>query len=144
MQITQHTAADHLALELCGRLDANWAEHVGKVLEEAVRAGHHHVCLNLARVDYLSSAGIRVLLKHFKQLKSVNGYLRVVQASEGALSVIKLAGLEALLFQAEAAPAPRTGEGASPAPRTELGAVSFEIYEQNPGSLLNYSIRGQP
>src|SRR5262245_26492566 len=145
MQITQHTTAEHLELELRGRLDANWAEHVGKVLEEAVRGGHHQVCLNLAQVDYLSSAGIRVLLKYYKQLKAVNGYLRVSQASEGARSIIKLAGLEALLFKVEAAaPAPPTSEQAASARKTELGGVAFEIYEQNPGAVLNHSIRGQP
>jgi anti-anti-sigma factor len=142
MQITQHSSADGLELKLCGRLDANWAEHVSRVLEEAVRAGHHHVCLNLAQVDYLSSAGIRVLLKHYKQLKSVNGYLRAVQASEGALSVIKLAGLEALLVSADTASAPRPSENAAAARRTEMGGVLFEIYEQYPGASLSYSIRG--
>jgi len=143
MQITHHPSADHLELELCGRLDANWAEHVGRVLEEAVRAGNHHVRVDLARVDYLSSAGIRVLLKHYKQLKSVNGYLSVVKASENALSVIKLAGLEALLIGADGTPAPQPNEtGASR--RVEMRGAVFEVYDQNPHAILNCSLCGQP
>src|SRR5438128_1969150 len=104
MQIIPHPSPDHLELELCGRLDANWAEHVGSVIEAAVRAGSHVIHLNLAGVDYLSSAGIRVLLKHYKQLKAVNGKLCVVRPSQSALDIIKLAGLEALLVAAAAAP----------------------------------------
>src|SRR5438045_1069388 len=120
MQVTQHPSAAHLELELAGRLDANWAEHVGSLIEGAVRSGNHHIQLNFARVDYVSSAGIRVLLKHFKQLKAVDGTLRIVQPSQGALSVIKLAGLESLLIGPGAALAQMSSGATSASRRMEL------------------------
>jgi len=143
MQITHHTHPDYLELELCGRLDANWAEHVSGVLDTAVRTGSHHIQLNLTRVDYLSSAGIRVLLKHYKQLKSVNGLLRIVQPSQGVLSIIKLAGLEALLL---GAPPQVLQESSGPAKsqRVEVDGVILDSYEQHPGAILSYSFVGEP
>ena len=62
MQITQHPAADSLELRLTGRIDATWAEHLNKNIENAVRAGSHHIRLNFAGVEYISSLGIRVLV----------------------------------------------------------------------------------
>src|SRR5215471_1030314 len=143
MQITHHPSADHLALELCGRLDANWAEHVGHVIETAVRAGSHHILLNFARVDYVSSAGIRVLLKHYKQLKSVTGTLRIVQPSQGALSIIKLAGLEALLIAPEPASATQQS-GTAMASRVEMEHLVFDNYEQQHGAFLSGALVGHP
>src|SRR5690242_7591702 len=62
MQITQHPAEGSLELRLTGRIDATWAEHLSKNIENAVRAGSHHILLNFAGVEYISSLGIRVLV----------------------------------------------------------------------------------
>ena len=93
MEITQHPGADSLELRLTGRLDATWADHVSNAIETAVRAGSHHIVLNFARVDYISSLGIRVLLDHYKRLKSVNGSLSVSEPSDVTLKILKAAGL---------------------------------------------------
>src|SRR5205814_8587424 len=97
MEIISHTAEGRHELQLKGRLDANWADHVGNAIESAIRAGQHHIDLDLAQVDYLSSAGIRVLLKYFKQLKAAHGALRVVRTTETILSVPHLSGIASLL-----------------------------------------------
>lgn len=52
-------------LRLVGRLDASWAGFVLTAIEDEVRGGHHHIELDMALVDYLSSAGIRVVVKFF-------------------------------------------------------------------------------
>ena len=88
MEITQQPRDGRLELQLKGRLDANWADRVGSAIESAIRAGQHHIDLDLAQVDYLSSAGIRVLVKYYKQLKTAQGTLRVVRTTEAVLSVL--------------------------------------------------------
>ena len=78
MVITPQSQGDSCVLKLQGRLDANWADLVGKAIETAIRAGHHEVDLDFAEVGYISSAGLRILLKYYKQLKAARGALRVV------------------------------------------------------------------
>src|SRR6266478_408337 len=97
MEITQQAREGRLELQLKGRFDANWADRVGNAIETAIRAGQHQIDLDLAQVDYLSSAGIRVLMKYFKQLKAAHGALRVVRTTEAILSVLQLSGVAGLL-----------------------------------------------
>src|SRR5215471_3039507 len=100
MEITPQSREGCLELQLKGRFDANWADHVGNAIESAIRAGQHHIDLDLAQVNYVSSAGIRVLVKYFKQLNSVRGALRVVRPTEAVLSTLQLAGIAAMLVAA--------------------------------------------
>jgi anti-anti-sigma factor len=103
MQISQHPREDSVELRLIGRLDATWAEHVGDSIETAVRGGSHHIVLNFAGVNYISSLGIGVLMKHYQRLKAVNGSLGICDPSTATLKVLNAAGLAAFLLSAEAA-----------------------------------------
>ncbi len=97
MEIVRSKTGDTLVLALTGRLDATWADAVESALAAAVRAGEHHLALDLAGVDYISSAGLRVLINGFKQIKSVHGRFDVRRPQEGVRKVIELSGLAALL-----------------------------------------------
>ena len=112
MEITRTAAADHVELKLKGRLDANWSDHVGRALAECVQAGQHALVLDMAEVDYISSAGIRILVTYTRQLKAIHGRLAVNNASENVRNVLQLVGLGALL-QVGAGPV------ASPVPAAE-------------------------
>ena len=89
MEITQHPRDGLLELQLKGRLDANWSDRVGAAIETAIRAGQHQIDLDLSQVDYVSSAGIRVLLKYYKQLKAARGVLDHLN-SEVEAAVVKI------------------------------------------------------
>src|SRR5687767_15912856 len=99
MQISHHPGVDSLELRLVGRLDATWAEHVGDSIETAVRAGSHHIVLNFAGVNYISSLGIGVLMKHYQRLRAVNGSLGICDPSTATLRVLNAAGLAAFLIE---------------------------------------------
>ena len=113
MEIISHTREGRLELQLKGRLDANWADHLGNAIESAIRAGQHQIDLDLAEVNYLSSAGIRVLLKYLRQLKAAHGALRVVRTTEPILSVLQLSGIAGLLEAGGETPAPASSQSCS-------------------------------
>src|SRR5918995_6812452 len=98
MQISQHPREDSVELRLIGRLDATWAEHVGGSIETAVRAGSHHILLNFAGVNYISSLGIGVVMKHYQRLKAVNGSLAIAEPSGPTRKVLNAAGLASFLI----------------------------------------------
>jgi anti-anti-sigma factor len=150
MLITTQTLEGRHVLQLQGRFDANWADQVGKAIDSAIRAGHHEVDLDLAEVNYISSAGIRVLLKYHKQLKAARGTLGVLRPTAPVLEVLQLSGIARLLVAT-------TGEAASETPKLptpaegDLGVrhsacngVEFEAYDLSSGSALEASLKGEP
>jgi anti-anti-sigma factor len=108
MEITRHQSGDALELRISGRLDAYWADHLANELKETVRGGSDRLRLDLSGVDFLSSAGLRVLLVHYRQLLGLHGSLVVVNPSEPVRQVLELAGFEDLLV------APQAGAQTSP------------------------------
>lgn len=108
-----------LELIVDGRLDAYWADHLSQEIERIIRQGCHHLRLHLGGVQYISSAGIRVLLQFHKQLAKIHGSLAVAEPSPLVRSVIQLTGLEALLITGDA------------------GESSERVIEQGDGLSLN-------
>ena len=141
MEIIKTQSGEVLELRLRGRFDAYWADHVGKAIDDAIRAGSHQIEVNLAQVDYLSSAGLRVLLHYYKQLKAVQGTLSITQPSGGAFTILKMAGF-AMMISAPTAAAAAT---AKTEPRSvEKSGALFQVFDQSPGSQLHCSLIGRP
>ena len=106
MQITKVQRGEVVEVRISGRLDGYWAEHLSTGLAEVVREGGHQLRVNLSEVSFLSSAGIRVLVQFFKQLRAIDGSLAVWHPSQHVSEVLKLAGLHDLLISTDdAAPA---------------------------------------
>lgn len=98
MEITRNSYGQVIELVLIGQLDAAWDDHLETALSEIVRDGHRRVALNMAGVVFLSSAGIRVLLKFHKQLAAIDGRLWIVEPSEFVAEVLGTMGLGARLI----------------------------------------------
>lgn len=126
MQIANQDLGDAIELRLRGRLDASWAEFVGQAIEEVIRSGRHHVRLHLAEVDYISSAGIRVVVKYFRQLHAIRGSLGVTSPSAPAEQTLRMAGLGSML-QRTAAPASKAPPVAPAA--VQHGRVSLQLLQ---------------
>ncbi len=142
MEITQHPGAELLELRLTGRLDATWADHVGNTIENAVRAGSHKIVLNFSGVDYISSLGIRVLVNHYKRLKSVNGSLSISNPSDTTRAILKAAGLAEFLLSKIAESAAHTV--AKSATELKRKGATFQIYPQSISAPLSCAVIGHP
>ncbi len=106
MQITKVQHGEVTEVRISGRLDGYWAEHLSTGLADVIREGGHSIRVNLSEVSFLSSAGIRVLVQCFKQLRAIDGSLGVWHPSQHVTEVLKLAGLYDLLISTDqAAPA---------------------------------------
>lgn len=147
MEITRLSQPGIFGIKLKGRMDAIWSDHVGQALAECVREGQHHITVDMAEVDYISSAGIRVLVLYSRQLKGIRGGLRVVNESKEVRQVLKLVGLDALLLQAPGAMPEPAEKALPPAPRAiEMAqtGVHAEAFELNPTAGLRIQWAGQP
>lgn len=79
-----------------GRLDAANAPHLEKKLRQMIDSGSHKILLDFAKVDYLSSAGMRVLLWATKALNGP-GHLAITLVGEEVMEIIKMAGFDTIL-----------------------------------------------
>lgn len=141
MEISTRSSADGLELAVTGRLDAYWADHLSKALEEAVRSGAHRIRVDLAGVAYMSSVGIRVLLKFYKELQRLKGSFAVVRPSDAVRTVLELAGLDVLLETV----APVPGVGATATSRVvERETATWEVFEATGVAPLRCRAVGRP
>ncbi len=84
-------------LRIDGRLDAASAPILERKINNLIEENHTHLILDFSRVDYLSSAGMRVLLSASKKLKSKKGGMILFSVSEDVGEVIKMAGFDKIL-----------------------------------------------
>ncbi|NCD42435.1 MAG: STAS domain-containing protein [Bacteroidia bacterium] len=80
-------------LLLQGRLDANWAGHLDEHIEQLVRSGIYDLSLDTSGISYISSAGIRILVKQYKHLHAVGGSLSIESFSAQVSEVLEMAGM---------------------------------------------------
>jgi len=139
VELTQRRVGDRLELHINGRLDAYWAEHLDAEMTELVRSGRHALCLNMAQVGFLSSAGIRVLLSHAKQLAGLGGSLRVLEPSVQVREVLELSGLSALF----GAP-PEAVETPAEAGAREIVAGDIRLHVEGQATPAHAEVIGDP
>jgi anti-anti-sigma factor len=84
---------------LDGRLDANWAGHLDDYLNTLVREGSHRLILNMEGVQYLSSAGIRILVSQYKKIKKIGGLFILESLSNGVSEVLNMVGMRGMLTE---------------------------------------------
>src|SRR5215467_13547843 len=97
MEIHKRLCTDVIELTVKGRLDGYWADHLASALEEEIREGSHHILLDLSEVAFLSSAGIGILVRFYKQLKNIQGSLAVSKSSKQVRKVLEISGLTEVL-----------------------------------------------
>lgn len=102
MEIHRAKTDNTLVLTLNGRLDAAWCSAVEQALSEAVHSGEHRIHLDLAAVDYISSAGLRVLVTTHRQLLAIKGEFAIRQPSPEVSAVFEMCGLWRVFNQADA------------------------------------------
>lgn len=84
-------------LRIDGRVDAASAPILERKLSQLVDDEHKEVILDFTRVDYLSSAGMRVLLAVTKKLRVHHGTLILFALGEDVAEIIRMAGLDKIL-----------------------------------------------
>jgi anti-anti-sigma factor len=143
MEITSQQSDNVLELQINGRLDAYWANHLATKLDEVIREGAHRLRLDLAEVDYLSSAGIGVLVQFYRKLKEIHGSFAVANPSKPVQTVLKLAKLDAVLI-ADSGPTSGLLPTLFPIKKIERERATFEVFEYAAEATLECRVVGEP
>ena len=87
--------AEETVIELAGRLDTTTAPALDKTINEDI-ADAKNLVLDLKGLEYISSAGLRVLLSAQKKMQK-KGSMKVTNASEAVMEVFEITGFVDIL-----------------------------------------------
>ena len=87
--------ADETIVELVGRLDTTTAPGLDKAINEDMKDTKHLV-LNFKSLEYISSAGLRVLLSAQKKMQKI-GSMKVINVNEMVMEVFEMTGFADIL-----------------------------------------------
>jgi anti-anti-sigma factor len=144
MEIVTQQLGEVVEVKVRGRLDNYWTEHLQRNLDEVIRAGAHSIRLNLSDVSFLSSAGVGLLVRFHKQLKSIGGSFLVTHPSERVKLVLDLCQLSPVLLASEASPAAAPPTHKIEARSFSTASASFEVMECAAGKPLICQRIGDP
>jgi anti-anti-sigma factor len=134
VEITHSLVDGIVEMRVQGRLDSYWAAHLDKTLAMTVREGHFDLRLDLSDINFISSAGIGILMKYYKQLTAIEGSLVVTNPSKRVRTTLDITGLTPFLIQSELAAA-QAPAGAVDRRFVDRG-VAFEVFELAAGAGL--------
>ena len=95
MNMEKELAGGVLTVRMEGKLDQNTAPQAEKELKAEVKSAKKLV-LDLKRLEYLSSAGLRLILKLDKAMKKKDG-LAVRNVNSGVMEVLAFTGFTDIL-----------------------------------------------
>ena len=96
--ITQESTSSGIKFTVRGRIDSTNAVELGHKLDNAIKGGQISIVVNMLRVEYMSSTGIRVILKAYKDAKAAGGKLGIEEPSENVRNVLGLVALNEMLI----------------------------------------------
>ena len=86
---------EQTVIELVGRLDTTTAPSLDKTINEDV-GNEKRLVLDLGGLEYISSAGLRVLLAAQKKLQRC-GYMKLTNVREAVMEVFEMTGFADIL-----------------------------------------------
>ena len=98
MKITTRDVNDVKVVQIEGELDTGSSPEAHKQLDQIREEGAKKILLDMTKLDFISSAGLRVLLATAQELKQDGGNLRVCSLNESVKEVFAISGFSTLLM----------------------------------------------
>ena len=91
LQLKKELAGDVLNMKLLGDLNVKTSPYLEEELTNSL-AGVKKLILDFAGVEYISSAGLRVLLAAEKSMRRQSGQMKLIHVNPAVKEIIRLAG----------------------------------------------------
>ena len=95
MTIDVKKTTDQVTIEVAGRLDTTTAPALEKAISESVQE-EKHLILDFKALEYISSAGLRVLLGTQKKMQKI-GSMKVLNVCEDIMEIFEMTGFVDIL-----------------------------------------------
>lgn len=97
MQISTRDSDGVTVVDMEGNLDTSTSGETGDELVRLVKDGNNKILLNLEKLEYLSSAGLRAILVAAKLLQHARGEMRICNPNDTVREVLEISGFHSLL-----------------------------------------------
>ena len=97
MEISETKSGGTLVITPVGRLNAESAQAFQERLLSSIDAGETSVLLDLAALDYISSAGLRSLLIAAKRLQARDGRFAICALTANVREVFRMSGFDTII-----------------------------------------------
>jgi anti-sigma B factor antagonist/stage II sporulation protein AA (anti-sigma F factor antagonist) len=97
VEMQEEKKGDVLVLRMKGRLDAISSPSAEKKVFDHINDGEHKLIFDFSGIEYLSSAGMRMLLSTAKKLKTLSGKLVLCSITPNVLDVLRMSGFDHVL-----------------------------------------------
>ena len=97
MQISTRKVEDVLAIDIEGKLDTTTSTPALEELMKCLESSPHKVLVNLEKLEFASSAGLRVFLRIAKHVRGYKGEMKVCAANGVVKEVLEISGFDSLL-----------------------------------------------
>lgn len=99
MEIRKNITGDEQEFLVSGRIDGDGANKLELEILAAVKAGAKAIYVNLSEATFLCSAGIRVLLQYWRQLKNSGKTLLVTRPSPEVDAALDMTGFKQSILE---------------------------------------------
>ena len=97
MNISIREHGDAKVVEFMGRLDTNTSSDAQATINALLDEGVHKLLIDFEKLDYVSSAGLRVLLVTAKRMNGSGGKLRLCNLNDTIQEVFDISGFSGIL-----------------------------------------------
>jgi anti-sigma B factor antagonist len=102
MKISTSPAENEVTLvEVTGDVDGYTAPSLNKALNDVLTKGHSRLLLDASQIEFLSSAGLRVLTSAQREARRLGGEVRLFGLSARVRKVFEMSGLVDLFYVAD-------------------------------------------
>lgn len=99
MEVQDTITGNAHELMVTGRIDGEGANRLEEVILGVMRKGATSIYVNLHGATFLCSAGLRVLLQYWRQMKNSQRSLQVVRPSPEVAPVLEASGFGEMLVE---------------------------------------------
>ncbi|MDD2421263.1 MAG: STAS domain-containing protein [Heliobacteriaceae bacterium] len=97
MKITKKTSEDATTLALQGRLDTVTSTHLANELSAIFEGGAVNLVFDFTALEYISSAGLRVLLTAQKKVNVLGTEMKIIGANETVKEIFDITGFSGIM-----------------------------------------------
>jgi len=97
VEIIEEMQNDINIYRLVGRLDSNTSPSLEQKLFQAILEGSKKMVVDFKDIDYISSAGLRVILKAFKALQREDGRIILCSMQDYVRQLFEITGIDSFV-----------------------------------------------
>jgi anti-sigma B factor antagonist len=94
VEIIEELQNDINIYRLNGRLDSNTSQGFEKKLFQAISDGAKNMIVDFKDIDYISSVGLRVIIKAFKALQRADGRIMLCSMQDYIRELFEITGID--------------------------------------------------